>query len=336
MFLAFLCFLVCPLSHCEEATDFTPAEPEKVVKTKKPFLLVCHNADDLTISYGLFPQERHPSGNRIGVGFLMSSKDDSEEDSPDMLYFAYCTCKCTENTYDMYSILIPASMHSHVFHSKLTIKDDKLILTDTWRGSEIKHPSNTYFSGEKTQVGILPIIEAHKGKTFDIVMQRLRTICSVHSEQGRKKVKSVLGELLQEDKAKASKFDYDESEDSSERTAHEPEEGDSEGEPTMPITVQNNLEGRVKVEKKKSVAIIKESSSYVYLAWMIELSNRTSNAIEQICVEHFTISKDDFKLENSMEIIKNLKPEETRKVRGTEMIEKQMWEKAASHEFVID
>lgn len=330
------CFLSTGQTQGEEAAETSPIEPTKVFASKKASLIIYSPENGGSVAHSFFPQEHPSKGNRIGLSLSYVSSDDN--DPGNIVHFMYCSCKNPDNTYDVYSIIIPAAKSSHIFYTSYSITDGKLVLSDTLYGKERKRQYATYLYSPSKVEETVSTIEEQTGPNGEIARQRLRAIASLHKEGGHKKVKAILGKLLQDDLGNVTKEDVftglpETAIVDSKSTDAVSSEAKTKG---MPITIQNNKHENIVSVGQRKVTVLKETDAYVHLAWMIELTNNLPEPIEHLSVEHRTISEDDFKLEDSIEIVKDLQPEETRKIRGTELIEKKLWVKAASHEFLID
>lgn len=322
---------VAAVSCCLAAQDdIIPLDCQSVFKSKTPYILTYTEDGGGSVSEFVYPVEKTPEGNRISsVIELIRGSETADYSEHTTLR---CYCKRKNGLYDCYLIYAPfESEEPLVFSCSYEVKKDCIVSTTKGKKGDIVLDFYSYKMPEK-------LLESHKktirnaksDSAFEATRACFLAISAAHAKGGRKAVKELLGDRLD------PRDEKDSATESSAESAPAPKStSKSAGKDGKPHQVQNNMSDTVKVGVTKA-AVVRQSSGYTTLSWMVEVTNTGSETISFFSVVHNTLNDDELVIEHSMQNIEKLKPGETRKVKGEEMMENDVWANAVSHEFVVE
>lgn len=344
---AFLACIAVLCSVCCAAEKFTQIAPTNMFKATTGADLVQSLSDTEYIVRTFLPPDTTKERNHIGYYTSISEfDDDDEEDKDTILVYAYCACKRKSNVYDFYYVMMPAAPDSHVFHARLTLDSHTATFERKYEAKPLVSHYNTYALKADMVSTYRTIVNGHKGSHADRTMKRLRAISAAHAKGGTKKVREILKGKLSEDFKDFSAEDLEEDEEDATEAEDEAEPATKpEPEPVtkakessqkdLPITVQNNMSDKIRVGKKIA-SVVKQSYGYTTVSWLVEITNTSSGTLEFFSITHHILNAAELEIDDSLENVENLKPGETRKVKGSIMVTDDVWAKAASHEFIIE
>ncbi len=312
--------------------DIIPTDNTRVFKSQTPFIL-SYVANGGSVSEFVCPQEKTPEGSRIsGVFELIRVDEDSDYDEHTYLC---CYCKRKDGFYERYYIIAPFDTAKPlVFHSTYEVSGKQIIGTTKAKDGNISLEFETYKMPDDLARSQQKGFDVRKGdEYYEESRACLLEISRAYAQGGRKAVKTLLGDRLDRGKSDSKADKQSESTKPAPAAPKHSEKSAAKGEQAH--HVQNNLSDSVTVGATKA-AVVKQGYGYTTLAWMVEVTNKSKETIPFLSIEHKTLNADELQLNYSLENIENLKPGETRKVKGQEMMEDAQWEKAASHEFEIE
>ncbi|MDO4816970.1 MAG: FxLYD domain-containing protein [Akkermansia sp.] len=344
---AFLACIAVLGSVCCAAEKFTPIAPTNMFKATTGVNLLQTLSDTEYIARTFLPPETTKEHNYIGYCVGMSEFDDEDEEEKDTVtVYAYCACKRKSNVYDFYYVMMPATPNSHVFHALLTLDS---LAASFERKFEAKPLVSHYdtFALKADMLGTFrTLANDQKGSHADRTMKRLRAISAAHAKGGTKKVREILKGKLSEDfndlcaedmeKEKDAETEADVVATPATKQAPAPaSKAEEASQKDLPITVQNNMPDKIRVGKKIA-SVVKQSYGYTTVSWLVEITNTSSGTLEFFSITHHILNAAELEIGDSLENVENLKPGETRKVKGSIMVTDDVWAKAASHEFTIE
>lgn len=346
---AFLACIAVLGSVCCAAEKFTPMNPTNMFKATTGVSLVQSLSDTEYIVRTFLPPETTKEHNYIGYYTSTSEfDDDDEEDKDTILVYAYCACKRKSNVYDFYYVMMPAAQNSHVFHALLTLDSLAATFERKFEAKPLVSRCHTFAQKADMLDTYRTLVNAQKGSNAGRTMKRLRAISAAHAKGGTKKVREILKGKLSEDFNDFSAEDMEEEEDAETEadddaeaapaTKHAPAPATKDEEAPqkdLPITVQNNMSDKIRVGRKIA-SVVKQSYGYTTVSWLVEITNTSSGTLEYLSIRHHILNAAELEIDDSLENVENLKPGETRKVKGSIMVADDVWAKAASHEFTIE
>ena len=343
--MAFLACIAVLGSVCCATEKITPIDPTTMFKATSGVHLLQTLSDTEYIARTFLPPETTKDHNYIGYCIGMSEfDDDDEEDKDTVLVFAYCACKRKSNVYDFYYMMMPAASNSHVFHALLTLNSEDATFERKFEDKPLVSHYDTFAIRADTLDTFHTLANSHKGSHADRTMKRLRAISAAHAKGGTKKVREILKGKLSEDFKDFSSEDLeaekdaeadDEAAPASKPNPAPASKAEEAPQKDLPISVQNNMPDKIRVGKKIA-SVVKQSYGYTTVSWLVEITNTSSGTLEFFSITHHILNAAELEIGDSLENVENLKPGETRKVKGSIMVTDDIWAKAASHEFTIE
>lgn len=344
---AFLACIAVLGSVCCAAEKYTPIDPTNMFKATTGVSLVQSLSDTEYIVRSFLPPETTKEHNYIGYYTIISEFDDDDEEDKDTIsMYAYCACKRRSNVYDFYYIAMPAAQDSHVFHALLTLDSLAATFERKFEAKPLVSRCGTFAMKADMIDTYRSLVNARKGFHADRTMKRLRAISAAHAKGGTKKVRETLkgklsedfNDICAEDMEGEKDAETEADDEATPATKHTPapaSKAEEASQKDLPITVQNNMSGKIRVGKKIA-SVVKQSYGHTTVSWLVEITNTSSDTLEFFSIRHHILNAAELEIDDSMENVENLKPGETRKVKGSIMVEDDVWAKAASHEFTIE
>lgn len=337
----FLACIVVLVSVCCAAEKYASVSPDKLFKARTGVTIVHSFNETEFVALGFLPPESTKEQNYVGYYTSHSEFDeDDDDDASPFSVYAYCACKRKEGLYDFYYMLMPAAEDSHVFHALLKFNKQDVNLKKKHKGEYVETEYSPYAMDAELLKNARIIVDADKGKHADHTMKRLRTISVAHAQGGNKKVREVLKGKLSDNFQDICAEDMEKKEDAEDNADETPAPAPApkaQGAPKkdLPITVQNNMSDKIRVGKKIA-SVVKQGYGHTTVSWLLEITNTSSETLDFFSINHHVLNDAELEMDSSMENVENMKPGETRKVKGSIMVEDAVWAKAASHEFTIE
>lgn len=322
----------------------TSIEATSLFKAKNGAFLIHAEDDDSYTGYSFLPPKKTAERNYMGYYAFTHDNDSEDDKESDFHVFAYCACKRASQTYDFFYAAVPAAPNSHIFHIVVKLTKESATLSGKADGESWTSDFRAYSSETDELEGLKCIVAEQKGPHPETIEKRLRAISAAHAQGGVKKVREILKGKLTEDIMDLCADDFDkgspgaqeEDEHEEAETTPAPKSRPAAGSPAdLPVSVQNNSKEKIRVGKKVA-SVVKRNDTFVTVSWLVEVTNTSAETLDFFSIYHNVLNEAELEIGGSMENVENLAPGETRKIKGSTLLETNLWDKAASHEFSID